>query len=238
MIEAILFDKDGTLFDFDISWSAWAQDFLTTLSGGDVGLAEQLAARIGFDWQARRFRPDSCVIAGTDAEAARALLPLLPGMTLDDLTARIARAAAKAPMAGVVPLGPFLDALTARGLRLGVATNDSEYATRAQLFTAGIHDRFDFIAGADSGHGGKPAPGMCLAFALAVDVAPENILMVGDSLHDLLAGRAAGMRTAAVLTGMADAAELAPHADIVLPGIGALAQHLGPGNRLKATGPR
>jgi len=237
MIAAILFDKDGTLFDFNVSWSAWAQDFLATLSGGDDGLAGRLGARIGFDWQAGRFRPDSCVIAGTDAEAARALLPLLPGMTLNDLTTRISRAAAKAPMAVAVPLVPFLDDLAARGLRFGVATNDSEYAARAHLRTAGIHDRFDFIVGADSGYGGKPAPGMCLAFALAVDVAPQNILMVGDSLHDLHAGRAAGMRTAAVLTGMAGAAVLAPHADLVLPDIGALARHLGPGNRLNTTGP-
>ena len=43
-----------------------------------------------------------------------------------------------------------------------------------------------------------------------------------DSLHDLEAGRAAGMRTVAVLTGVAVAAQLAPHADVVLPDIGAL----------------
>ena len=46
--------------------------------------------------------------------------------------------------------------------------------------------------------------------------------MVGDSLHDLDAGRAAGMRTVAVLTGIAGAAALAPHADVVLNHIGEL----------------
>jgi phosphoglycolate phosphatase len=46
--------------------------------------------------------------------------------------------------------------------------------------------------------------------------------MVGDSLHDLDAGRAAGMRTVAVLTGIADRAALAPHADVVLGHIGEL----------------
>ena len=126
--------------------------------------------------------------------------------------------------------------MAARGLHLGVATNDSEHAARAHLRTAGIHDRFAFIAGADSGHGGKPDPGMCLAFAAAVGIAPGQVLMVGDSLHDLHAGRAAGMRTLGVLTGMANAAELAPHADLVLPDIGALSGVLGPGNRLNTTG--
>jgi len=44
--------------------------------------------------------------------------------------------------------------------------------------------------------------------------------MVGDSTHDLIAGRAAGMKTIAVLTGMAGPADLAPLADAVLPDIG------------------
>ena len=46
--------------------------------------------------------------------------------------------------------------------------------------------------------------------------------MVGDSRHDLISGRAAGMATVAVLTGIAGAGELAPHADVVLPDIGHL----------------
>jgi phosphoglycolate phosphatase len=46
--------------------------------------------------------------------------------------------------------------------------------------------------------------------------------MIGDSLHDLHAGRAAGMAVMGVLTGPATEAELAPHADVVLPSIAAL----------------
>ena len=46
--------------------------------------------------------------------------------------------------------------------------------------------------------------------------------MVGDSRHDLDAGRAAGMRTIAVLTGIAKREDLAPHADVVLADIGAI----------------
>lgn len=238
MISAVLFDKDGTLFDFNVSWSAWAVSFLSDLAGGDAQLVAQLAGRIGFDWSTRSFQPDSCVIAGTDAETVAALLPLLPGMTRAALMTRISLAAAEAPMAEAVPLAPFLDDLAARGLHLGVATNDSEYAARAHLCEAGILDRFDFVAGADSGHGGKPAPGMCLAFAAEVGVAPDRVLMVGDSLHDLHAGRAAGMQTLGVLTGLASAADLAPHADLVLPDIGALSEHLDAENRLKPTGNR
>jgi hypothetical protein len=57
--------------------------------------------------------------------------------------------------------------------------------------------------------------------------------MIGDSTHDLDCGRAAGMTTVAVLTGLADRDDLAPHADVVLPDIGSLPGWLG----LPETGP-
>jgi phosphoglycolate phosphatase len=115
-----------------------------------------------------------------------------------------------------------LSALRARGLRLGVATNDSEAPARQHLAAHGITDCFDFISGYDSGHGPKPGPGMCLAFAQGLGLQPARVAMVGDSRHDLQAGRAAGMRTVAVLTGIAKAADLADLADVILPDIGAL----------------
>ena len=43
--------------------------------------------------------------------------------------------------------------------------------------------------------------------------------MVGDSMHDLRAGRAAGMRAVAVLTGLSDIEELSTLADVVLPDV-------------------
>ena len=68
---------------------------------------------------------------------------------------------------------------------------------------------------------------MCLAFAREMELDPSEVLMVGDSLHDLHAGTAAGMRTLGVLTGLASAEDLAPHADMVLPDIGGLLSGLG-----------
>ena len=39
-------------------------------------------------------------------------------------------------------------------------------------------------------HGAKPGPGMLLAFATLCGLAPARVAMVGDSRHDLMAGRA------------------------------------------------
>jgi phosphoglycolate phosphatase len=221
MIDALLFDKDGTLFDFRVSWGRWATGFLAGLAT-DAAHAERLGRAIGFDAASQGFAPDSPVIAATAADIAAALAPHLDGISVAALTERIDETAGSAPMSEAVPLRPLLAALRGRGLRLGVATNDSEIPALQHLAAHGITDCFDFIAGYDSGHGAKPGPGMCLAFAAACGLDPYRVAMVGDSRHDLQAGRAAGMRTVAVLTGIANAAELAPLADVVLPDIGAL----------------
>lgn len=221
MIDGLIFDKDGTLFDFRKSWGGWAQAFLARVAPDPVQAAE-LGQRIGFDVATGQFRADSPVIAGTAAEIAEELLPALPHWERFALIATINAEAAMAPMAEAVPLGETLGALRGRGLRLGLATNDTEAPARAHLERHGITHLFDFIAGYDSGHGPKPGPGMCLAFLRDTGLQPGRVAMVGDSRHDLQAGRAAGMRTVAVLTGIAEEPELAPLADVVLPDIGGL----------------
>jgi phosphoglycolate phosphatase len=221
MIDGLLFDKDGTLFDFRVSWGSWAQGFLVQIAQ-DAAHARRLGQAIGFDLETGSFAPDSPVIAATAADIAAALVVELPGVTVAELTDRIDASAGQSPMSEAVPLRPLLSTLRERGLRLGVATNDSEAPARQHLAHHGITDCFDFIAGYDSGHGAKPGPGMCLAFARALGLDPARVAMVGDSKHDLEAGRAAGMRVVAVLTGVAKREDLAPHADVVLADIGAI----------------
>ncbi|ABN77170.1 HAD family hydrolase [Cereibacter sphaeroides] len=222
MIRGIIFDKDGTLFDFRRSWGAWSAHLLRELAETEAQ-AQDLAAALGYDMETGAFAPWSPVIAATAEEIAELLLPRLPGCDKQELVARMNRLAAGAEMCEAVPLQPLLAGLRARGLKIGLATNDSELPARAHLGRHGLTDLFDFIAGADSGHGGKPEPGMLLAFADRLGLAPAQVVMVGDSAHDLIAGRAAGMRTVAVLTGIAVAEDLAGLADAVLPDIGELA---------------
>ena len=222
MIGGILFDKDGTLFDFQKSWSAWAVEILTELAGGDMNRAGDLGRRIGFDMPAKCFDPGSPAIAGTPAETAALLQPALEGWDEVSLIQKLNAAAESAPMFEAVPLAPLFAALKGMGMTLGMATNDSEAAALEHLRLAGVIDSFDFVAGYDSGHGAKPDPGMCLAFAEDFGLPSAEIAMVGDSVHDLEAGRAAGMATVGVLTGVAGNDDLAPLADEVLKDIGEL----------------
>jgi len=220
MISGIIFDKDGTLFDFRKTWSEWARRLLFDLASGDAAQAAFLGAEIGFDTGAEEFAPDSPVIGGTPVEIAALLLPHLPGRAAPELVAQMNTLAATVDLAEAVPLRPLLEGLRARGLRLGVVTNDAEAPAHAHLDRAGVRGLFDFVVGCDSGHGAKPAPGQLLAFCRATGLDPAHVVMVGDSLHDLHSGRNAGMRRVGVLTGIAVAPELAPHADAVLDNIG------------------
>ncbi|MGI1662721.1 HAD family hydrolase [Palleronia sp. KMU-117] len=222
-LRGVIFDKDGTLYDFQRTWAAFAGTFLSDLAKGDPALFDLLSHVAGYDPDARRLLPGSVVIAETPAAIAELLLPFLPQPpALSTLVTDINTAALAAPLCPAVPLAPLLDDLRGRGLALGVATNDAEGPARAHLTSTGVLDRFDFIAGYDSGHGAKPGPGQLLAFADAAGLHPSQVLMVGDSAHDLVAGRAAGMATVGVLTGVAGSADLAPLADAVLPNIGGL----------------
>ena len=222
MLDGILFDKDGTLFDFRRSWGGCVEMLVRQIARDDLHAA-RLGTAIGFDLGRADFAPDSPVIAGTAADIVGALLPHLQGWTTQQLEAEINATAARAVMVPAVPLRPLLERFRADGLAIGLATNDGEAPARAHLGAHGLTDLFDFIAGYDSGHGAKPGPGMCNAFAQQTGLAPGRLAMVGDSLHDLHAGRAAGMVCVAVLTGVAPADVLAPHAEVVLPDIGALA---------------
>ena len=219
--DAILFDKDGVLLDFQATYGAWTQALLGEFAAGDATLLKVLATELAFDLETARFRPESLVIAGTLEEVAGVLAPHL-SMSKAAIACRLDETAMVVELAPPLPLKPLFSTLSAMGLCLGVVTNDSEASARAHLERVGITDEIAFLAGYDSGHGAKPGPGGVLAGAAALGATPARTLMVGDSLHDLMAGRAAGTGTLGVLTGVATRADLSPLADAVLPDIGHL----------------
>lgn len=221
MIRAVIFDKDGTLFDFRKSWGAWCRAVLQHLAP-DAATRDRLSSVLGFDPDTGDFTPNGPVIACTTPEIVALVHQALPGSDLAKLDRLLNDLAIAIPMIPSVDLPFVLGGLKARGLVLGLATNDTEVPARVHLDQAGVLGLFDFVAGCDSGWGGKPAPGQLIAFTKAHGLVPSEVAMVGDSTHDLHAGRAAGMKTVAVLTGIAKAETLAPHADVVLSSIAGL----------------
>ena len=94
-LRGILFDKDGTLFDFQATWGNWARDLLHRLAGEDTARAQAMAEALRFDLASGRFDRASPVIAGTGDEVVDLLAPY----------ARMSRAALSALVSGAASRG-------------------------------------------------------------------------------------------------------------------------------------
>ena len=224
-LRGILFDKDGTLFDFQATWGRWTETTLDILAP-DRDTWARMARAGGYDPERKRFVPGSPIVAGAPSEIARIWAGFRPDLgpakveSILDQTALGVLAEPNMLFPAAADLPGLLADLSASGYALGVATHDSEQGARLQLGAAGVEDAFDFIAGYNSGHGLKPGPGMLLAFAEAMGIPPASVVMVGDSRHDLEVARSAGAAMAVgVLTGPATRADLEPWADHILPSI-------------------
>jgi len=221
-VRAILFDKDGTLFDFTRSWYRWTSGMLLHFAHGDEAHASRVAEIIGIDWRNRTFHPWCTIIHGMPTELLDTLMAEFPGWDRDTMTTYIHDSSRNAEMVAYFPLHPLLDFLRNSGLTLGVATNDFGDIARDQLHDHRIDHLFAYIAGSDSGHGHKPEPGMLLEFCRQTGIPPAQTLMVGDTTIDMLAARAAGMTAIAVENGLQDARDLAAHAHHILASIAEL----------------
>jgi phosphoglycolate phosphatase len=221
-LRGILFDKDGTLIDFDATWGPAAYEVMRALAGDDEEAFAELVRVSEYVLSERRFLPTSPLVAGSSAHYGPLWAQALKRAPSLDLYRQMDELFGLWGLRSLAPIGrpaDLLRALAGRGARLGIATNDAEASARSQAEALGLMPHLDFIAGYDSGFGGKPHPGMVLAFAQACGLEPGEIAVVGDALHDLDAARAAGAIGIAVLTGplrAAARAELEPRADYVL----------------------
>ena len=220
IIEAVLFDKDGTLIDFDATFEPATALVLEDLASSGVRLTD-LAASIGFDLESQRILSGSVLVAGSlydivdhvsdvmDVEEREAMFERIDGLY---------RQASLATLTPFVQTEAVLRVLSARGNQLGVATNDTYAGAKSHLDALNWSDKFQFIAGCDSGFGAKPGPGMVKAFCETVGVDAARTVMVGDSAHDCSAGHAAGAKTVAIAN-PENVTEWPVRPDVIISGI-------------------
>jgi phosphoglycolate phosphatase len=226
-IDLVVFDKDGTLIEFQRMWSGWVDDLAAGLEARTgLALRDGLYDLLGVDpasgdirWHgllaatpmARIREVVEAHVAAAGAGAASAAAALDAVWTAPDPVS-LARP--------VTDLRPLLERLRGRGRRFAVATADDRGPTERTLAALGIAEAFDALACADDGHASKPAPDAVLRLCAALAIPVERTAMVGDSPADLAMGRAAGAgRVIAVLTGVGDRVTLAPLADLVLDSV-------------------
>lgn len=229
-IKGLLFDKDGTLFDFHRSWTSVFGDAANRLAHGDEALAQHLMVAGGYDVPSGRIAAGSIFAAGDTRDLAEAWRSHLTAWENDDLVSWLDVLFAEMGPDASVPvtdLATFFAELKARGLILGVATNDSYASAMAAVERFDFGPHLSFCCGYDSGHGSKPGPGMVQAFCRETGLEAPSVAVIGDNTHDLEMARAAGAGLAiGVLTGTSGRDDLMPFADMVIDSIALLPEIL------------
>jgi phosphoglycolate phosphatase len=229
-IRAILFDKDGTLIDFEQTWQPVYKAVALHLSDGDHARADAMMIDAGFDPALNRCLPGSLLSVGTTDQLIdlwRGDLDREARLRAIEETDDMFTAGAAENMTPIGDLRALLGDLKLAGHTLGIATNDVMRSAHACVEQFELGDLFAFVTGYDGVENAKPAPDMAHAFCTACNLDVRDIAVVGDNVHDLEMGRAAGAGLlVGVLSGTGAEADLDPHADVVLPSIVELAETL------------
>lgn len=191
-VQAVMFDLDGTLVDT-------LGDFVAALNGMvlELGLLPQ-ASTSGFD--AAQVR--AWVGQGSEHLVGCALHAL--GHAEQTPQAQTRKRLAVASYLAHYQRGnglashllpgaqSCLQGLRERGVKLACVTNKPEQAARTLLAHKGVAEFFDLIQGGDRVPEKKPHPRPLLHAAAHLGASLERTLMVGDSVFDARAARAAG----------------------------------------------
>lgn len=186
--EAVIFDWDGTLMDSTHSIVESIQ-----LAAADTGLP--VPSTLQASW-----------IIGMSLEAG--LYKAVPELT-EELVGPFLeryrhhffqRDQAIKMFDGAVPL---LDNLRERTIPISVATGKSREGLNRVLKTVNLAHYFNTTRCADETRG-KPDPQMLHEIMWELDLQPQNVLMVGDTTHDIYMAHHAGMDCLAVTYGAHD----------------------------------
>ncbi len=230
-VKAILFDKDGTLIDFNGTWFVLYKKLATEVANHDEELAEVLLVRGGYDLATHSFLAGSELAAGTTPGIVRLWLPNATDAEFDHWCARLNLAFAEEGPLAAVPvhhLEKTLQFLHNAGIKLAVVTNDLELAAENTMRRFGVRHLFSAVLGYDSVPDPKPAAGPVLKFCREHDCDPSEVLVIGDNAHDIEMARNAGAGYAiGVMTGTGTREVLSHGSDAVLQSIADLPEWLG-----------
>ncbi|HSM03605.1 MAG TPA: HAD-IA family hydrolase [Longimicrobiales bacterium] len=213
---AVLFDLDGTLADTVPLILASARHAMAEIRG---------EAELGEAWREHIGRPLSDTIRDfardeEEGERLRASYSAFQSEAHD----RMVR-----PFPGALEVVEELDR---RGIPLGIVTSKGRAMTVRTLAVCGLANAFRVVVTADEVQRGKPDPEPVHRALAALGMpAAEEIAFVGDSPHDIEAGRGAGIFTVGVTWGAFPRDRVvAARPDRMIETMGELLE-LGPGGR-------
>ena len=225
-VDAVIFDKDGTLMDFDAFWVTLSRialtDVVRSLHQPDA-LADTMLEVFGV--KDGKADINGILCKGTYQEMAHAVQQVLQehGCPVEDtlienmvLDAYNRNAHLGAVEPACTDLRGVLVMLKNQGKKIALVTIDNAPITRMCLDRLGIADLFDAVYTDDGALPPKPDPAAAMDLCRRMELAPDRVVMVGDTMTDVRFARNGGLKAVAV-TGHAERKlQLAQHADVVL----------------------
>ncbi|MEM2874435.1 MAG: HAD family hydrolase [Candidatus Hadarchaeales archaeon] len=174
-IKAILFDLDGVLIDTVECWVRAFNDTYRKYGQREISKDEFIREYWGHSSE-KGFKH-----LGSDA------LSYCNARQIDNLW-----------MAKPIPGAREVLELCSKKVKLGLVTNTPKKNTLKELEMFGLKEYFDVVVTGDDVRNKKPSPDMVIEACERLGVSVDDVVMVGDTESDLLAGKSAGCRVIGV----------------------------------------
>ncbi len=232
--KGIIFDKDGTLFDY---YTIWAPVFKTTIKGilenfdrgEDADLERDMLHMLGLGLEGvnprglifKHRKPFMLLYIYRFSRKHK--LPFAPLVKAFENSYYDGKDYIKASLIAHTDendLLPLFEKLQKHGYRIGIATSDNKESTLVCLEHFHLIQFIDMISTNDDHFKRKPSPESFVAFCKKFSLLPEEVVVVGDATMDLAYAKRgkAGYRVG-VLTGSKDVKRLSKLAHILYPSV-------------------
>lgn len=209
--DALLFDKDGTLFDFMQLWGSWAERMLTQIenhlqaSGHSLIGDREHVFGTRYNQEGHLIDYDRCgPLAMASVEQSTAVLAwqlYATGTPWDQAIAQIRQFSDIAmqhiekerPVQSLPGLLLFLEQCRTAQLPLAVITADWTSEAVKHLRWSGLESYFQYIIGSDQVQQSKPAPDLVYIACERLGISPHQTILIGDSNADMQMGQNAGI---------------------------------------------
>jgi len=228
--QAIIFDKDGTLIDFDAMWGDWTLQLADRLQAtSNLDIRQSLCECYGYDIVHRKIIPDGKLACAPMWRLRELMIETVEALGISTMDAAWAVEKAWCVPDPVALARPFTDIrklfmnIHKLGIKIAIATSDDRRPTEAMLAVFGVKDLVAALICADDGVRAKPAPDMVMSLCARMNVDPGQVIVVGDTVADLQMARSAHAGyTIGVLSGVGSLVNLIPLADILIDTIDTL----------------
>jgi len=225
--QAIIFDKDGTLIDFDAMWGGWVvylAEQLHTVSG--LKVHEPLCLAMGYDDANQKVLAHGKMAASPMPELYRLTVEVMQSIGLSAADAERVVEEGWCIPDPVILARQFTDTWTLfstlhkQNIKIGIATSDDRAPTQAMIEAFDIEEFITTMVCADDGIPSKPQPDMVLTICERMKVDPSKVMVVGDTTADLKMARAAGAGlVVGVLSGVSASNDLIHYADVLIESV-------------------